>query len=196
MIPSIEEILRQVLLGTMSLTEAMAYIERHAQLDVDNAIAQYEEEYDEAAADEDRIRNSFINSLLQTAPAGADSENVAMFAWDTAQRLMDKRARNVPMFPAKEVQEPPETLEQKVARLEADAEQHRLEKVNQKLSNSTAYDPDQHKGPWTAKEVVDDSKVPEVRAWGDGRKYAAQQTDDFPKPEQPRADGKYDDGPF
>lgn len=190
MIPTVEEILKQIADGTMSLTEALAYIQRHSELDVDNAIAQYEADYDEVAATTDRTRTQLLCSVLGTVPPGAQSDAAAIYCWDVVARLMEMRERGLGKITAEmanELREPPppapETLEEKVARMEKAMAGAGL---NQQDGAKTPYNPEQHKGPWTPKEVVDDS--PPVATWGDGANYS--ETDN------PDAKPEHDDGPF
>lgn len=193
MIPNIEEILQQVREGTMSTMEAAALIERHAQLDVDNAIAQYEDEYDEAAADDDCTRTQLLASVIRTIPPGAQSDSAAIYCWDVVARIMDMRERGIGKITAQmanELREPPppapESLEAKVAR---------LEKELQRNPAANPFNPAVHKGPWTAKEAVvgDLGAVGAVQTWGDGSEYPT--SGEVLKDE----DGKpldHDDGPY
>lgn len=209
MIPTIEDILKEVCDGRLGYTDALALIEHHLLTATENANPFSEDPAALAAELNDRIRNGFINAMLHSLPrGGADSENVAHFVWDTAQRLMDKRARDVPFEPVRLPEPPPETLEQKVARLEKDAARWSLEAGQDTMRPAHPKDPDQT--PWTPREaIVDELNKVQGKTWGDGSKYP---TDVVPGeyergPSSPErgldptvdnksADTEHDDGPF
>lgn len=84
---NVGQVLAALQAGTIDAEQAELYIE---------AIQEFGEEAKERKDwEDDCVRNSFINSILQSVPPGAQSDIVAIFAWDTAQRLMDLRARKV-----------------------------------------------------------------------------------------------------
>lgn len=58
---------------------------------------------------DDQVRNQYLCAILQAAGGvpGANSEFLAAFAWDTAQRLMAHREANTPILTAEFNSRPP-----------------------------------------------------------------------------------------
>lgn len=202
---AISDILAGVKADAITLHDAGLMIQHHTIEACEDVVRNHnpfvESPEEQKRTQDDFVRNGYIQALLKSIVMGADSENVAVFVWDVAQRLMDRRERNVPMAPILQPPAPPETLEAKVARLEAEAEQHRRHSnaMGQMAANPITpaaqqeralglgnaaeqrrqFDPRQNKGPWTtpADHGEVDNPLPAASS--------GQMTD-----------GEHDDGPF